>query len=70
MTRLQQLRLDDGLSLGELSSLSKVAVGTIRRIEAGKGGQAAPLAKLSTYFGVPASDLVRDALPVTERSVA
>ena len=58
MTRLEQLRVDALLTPEQLSELTGVHGGTIRRIESGKGAQIVTLAKLSTYFEVPASELL------------
>lgn len=60
MTGLERLRLDKLMTVTELAEATKVAPGTIRRIEDGKPTTVKTLAKLSTYFSVPASTLVRE----------
>lgn len=68
MTRLEQLRLDALLTPEQLGQMCKVSGRQIRRIEAGDVGRVrmSTLAKLSTHFAVPASELlgpVREAQP-------
>lgn len=70
MTRLEQLRLDAALTPEQLGELAGVSGRTVRRIEAGKDGRVESLKKLAAYFDVPASDLVREALPIRDRSAA
>lgn len=61
MIRLEQLRLDALLTPEQLADVTGVSGATIRRLEKGQGAQVATLAKLSTYFAVPASELLRPA---------
>lgn len=63
MTRLEQLRIDAGLSRGALYDRSGISSSTIRSIEKRASGQAATLKTLGDFFGVPASELVMPALP-------
>jgi transcriptional regulator with XRE-family HTH domain len=70
MNRLQQLRLDRGLSLNELAAECRVGRNTIARIEQdGTAIHIEPLSKLAAFFGVPASSLLMPALD-PERDVA
>jgi transcriptional regulator with XRE-family HTH domain len=63
VTRLEQLRIDAGLSRLVLGEKAGVYHGTIRRLEeGGKLVQVAPLAKLAAYFDVPASELLLPAI--------
>lgn len=68
MTRLEQLRLDAGLTPEQLAEETAVSSRTIRRIEAGHGAWVQTLDKLAKRFAVPTSDLRRPALPVAERA--
>lgn len=70
MIRLEQLRVDAKLTPEELGKLAGVAGMTVRRIEDGKPAFPSTLGKLADFFNVPASDLTREALPVSERSAA
>lgn len=70
MTRLEQLRRDAGLTQADLSNETGVATTVISRIERGHGARLATVRTLADHFGVPASDLTRDALPVAEREHA
>lgn len=63
MNRLRQLRLDRFLTIDALAEESGVPARTIRRLEAGNGARVETLARLSTYFQVPASSLLLPALP-------
>lgn len=67
VTRLEQLRLDALLTPEELATRidGRVSARTIRRIEtSGHTARVSTLGPLAEFFEVPASDLVRDALPV------
>lgn len=64
MIRLQQLRLDAGLSINDLAAEAKVGRLTIRRIEeSGQAVHVAPLHKLAARFGVKPSELLMPAIP-------
>lgn len=60
VTRLEQLRLDALLTPEQLGEKTGVAGNTIRRLEAGKSARVSTLARLSTYFAVSASELLRE----------
>ena len=62
MTRLEQLRVDAHLTPEELGEATGISGMTIRRLEKGHKAHVKTLARLSTYFAVPASQLL---LPVT-----
>lgn len=63
MIRLQQLRLDAGLSINDLAAEARVGRLTIRRIEdTGKAVHVAPLHKLAAHFGVAPSELLAPAV--------
>jgi transcriptional regulator with XRE-family HTH domain len=64
MTRLEQLRIDAGLTPESLADRAHVGSRTIRRIEAGHGARLETLVRLGEFFRVPPSDLIREALPV------
>lgn len=68
MNRLEQLRTDAKLTPEQLGAAAHVAGETVRRIERGKRAFPSTLGKLADYFGVPASDLQREALPVSALS--
>lgn len=61
-TRLEQLRLDAGLTPQELGAQVGIAGQTIRRIESGNRAHPATLFKLAQRFDVPASSLPQPAL--------
>lgn len=63
VTRLEQLRLDALLTPEQLGEVTGVAGNTIRRLEAGKTARVSTLARLSAYFAVSASELLREADP-------
>jgi transcriptional regulator with XRE-family HTH domain len=70
VTRLEQLRLDAGLTRNELGRLVGVHHATIRKIEDGRPlVHVAPLSRLSTYFGVKASELLLPAIGQATRAV-
>jgi transcriptional regulator with XRE-family HTH domain len=64
MTRLEQLRLDAGMSYNDLAASTKVSPRTIRNIESGVTVSVKSLARLSTHFGIPASQLLLPAYAV------
>lgn len=59
MIRLQQLRLDALLTVDQLAEKCELSAKTIYRLEEGRGARIDTLRKLSTFFEVPASDLLR-----------
>lgn len=63
MTRLEQLRIDSLLTPEELGERVGLSGRQIRNIEEGKTRQPrmSTLARLSTHFAVPASELLRPA---------
>jgi transcriptional regulator with XRE-family HTH domain len=65
MIRLQQLRLDAGLSPQRLGELAGVSDDTIRSIERrlNTNPQVATLTALAAIFGARPSELLMDALP-------
>jgi transcriptional regulator with XRE-family HTH domain len=65
MTRLEQLRIDGHLTVDALAERTGVAPKTIRRLEHGQGARVETLARLSTFFAVPASSLLLPVLPAT-----
>lgn len=65
MTRLEQLRVDAGLTPEQLATAANVSSRTIYRIEAGHGARVSTLTSVASFFKVPASDLTREALSVT-----
>ena len=69
MIRLEQLRLDDGLSVRDLAEKTGVSPKAIYRLEEkGEVGQITTIARLSSYFGVKSSELLMPALPPQERA--
>lgn len=62
MTRLEQLRIDHGLTARGLATEVGVAPMTVLRIESGENANAPTLKKLADFFGVPASTLTRPAV--------
>lgn len=63
MIRLQQLRLDAGMSINDLAAEARVGRLTIRRIEeSGQAMHVAPLTKLAEHFGVQPSELLMPAI--------
>ena len=69
MTRAKQLRIDKGLTITAVSDATSVSRRAIRVLEGGQEIQAPSLARLSTFYGVKASELLMPALP-PEREVA
>lgn len=65
MTRLQQLRLDQRLSVRELALKAGVTHKVIYRLEdTGRAGEVEPLHKLAAALGVDSpSELLMDAIP-------
>ena len=61
MTGLERLRLDALMTVDDLAKAAKIDPKTIRRIEDREPVHVRSLAKLSSYFGVSASVLVRSA---------
>jgi transcriptional regulator with XRE-family HTH domain len=59
MILLQKLRIDALQTPEQLAAECGVHAKTIRRLEAGASPQMATLAKLSTHFGVAASELMQ-----------
>lgn len=76
MTRLEQMRIDHGLTAEELGAKAGVHGGTIRRIEAGKRATPGTLHKLALALvalgndGVRASELQRPIPEPNERTAA
>jgi transcriptional regulator with XRE-family HTH domain len=66
VNRLTQLRTDAGLTALELARQAGVSRLTIANLERGKSAHAPTLKRIADYFGVPASDLQREALPVRD----
>lgn len=68
MNRLQQLRLDEGMTLAQLAESTGVSTQTVANLEQGKGAWPSTLKALGDHFKVPASSLL---LPAEhERDVA
>lgn len=72
MTRLEQLRVDRGLTPEQLSEITGISRATISRIESGRGAYPATLVKLAEALStekepVRAGDL---RLPAYDRTVA
>ena len=65
MKRLQQLRLDAGLSTRDLAAKAGVAYGSVLDLESGTttNPQVATLVKLATELKCKPSELLMDALP-------
>lgn len=63
MNRAKQLRIDAGLTLTAVSKEAGVSRRAIRVLEDGTEIQAPSLARLSTFYGVKASDLLAPAFP-------
>jgi transcriptional regulator with XRE-family HTH domain len=63
VNRLQQMRLDRGLSINDLAAECRVGRLTIARIERdGVARHVEPLTKLAEFFEVPASSLLMPAV--------
>jgi DNA-binding XRE family transcriptional regulator len=62
MNRLEQLRIDAGLTARALALEADVSHQTVINIEQGKPAHAPTLKKLGDYFEVPASSLTRPAI--------
>jgi transcriptional regulator with XRE-family HTH domain len=69
MTRLQQLRLDAGLTLAQLEEMTGVSKQTLSNLENGRGAHPATLKALGDYFEVRPSSLLFEARD-PERDVA
>lgn len=63
MNRAKQIRVDRNLGIVEVESGAGISRRTLRKIEAGADVQPAALARLSTFYGVKASDLLAPAFP-------
>lgn len=61
MNRAKQLRLDAGAGIHETALKAGIGKLTLHKIEAGKPVQAASLARLSTLYGIKASELLAPA---------
>ena len=70
MTRLEQLRLDKGLTALQLADRAGVAHKTIYNIEAGKGANVATLVKLADALEARPSELLMPAIPPSEKAAA
>lgn len=67
MTRLEQLRIDAGLTQSELGLRAGVLSQSISKAESGRGMSVKSLAKVARVFNVPASTLLLPALSIEER---
>jgi hypothetical protein len=61
MNRAKQIRLDRNLSVVEVIEGAGIGSRTLKRIEAGEDVNAAPLARLSTFYRIKASELLAPA---------
>lgn len=61
MNRAKQIRLDRGLGVVEVVEGAGVSPKTLKKIENEVPVNAAPLARLSTFYGVKASELLAPA---------
>jgi transcriptional regulator with XRE-family HTH domain len=69
MTRLEQLRVDAGMTREKLSELSGVTSRTIHRLENGQGvGKVGTLGALARALNARPSELLQAALPPSERA--
>lgn len=59
MDRLQELRIDKGLSQNQLAQLAGISQTALWKIERGGGAHASTLKKLGDVLGVRASELAR-----------
>ena len=69
MNRAKQIRLDRNLGVMDVVNGAGIGPKTLRKIEAGDDVNAASLARLSTFYGVKASELLAPAFP-PEREAA
>lgn len=70
MTRLEQLRIDQGLTRQQLARKAGVSYQTVINIEEGKGAQVETLHKLAAPLGASPSELVRPAVWPAQESAA
>ncbi len=70
MNRLQQLRIDERLSVDEVARRADVPVGVVYRLEQGKGTTVERLGRVADVFEVPPSTLLRPAFPEFEGEAA
>lgn len=69
MTRLEQLRVDAGMTREQLSELSNVTARTIHRLENGQvAGKVSTLVALAKVLDARPSELLQAALPPQERA--
>lgn len=68
-SRIRGLRKEQGLSLEALAEKSKVALGTLSRMENGKGGTFRTHQKIAEALGIPIAELYRG-LEETEQKAA
>jgi transcriptional regulator with XRE-family HTH domain len=61
MNRAKQLRIDRHLGLLDAAESAGVAYRTLKKVEDGQEPTAKVLARLSTFYGVKASELLRPA---------
>jgi transcriptional regulator with XRE-family HTH domain len=57
MNRAKQIRIDRQLNLGDVIDGAGVAPKTLNKVEAGEDVHPAALARLSTFYGIKASEL-------------
>lgn len=71
MIRLEQIRLDRGLTVPALAELAGVSHKVIYRLEeTGRVGHATKLHKIAQVLEVPASELIRPATPPRDEVAA
>ncbi len=66
MNRLQQLRIDERMTVPQLADRIGVSSKTIYNLEAGKGASLDTLSKLADVFEVKPSSLLRPAFDDTD----
>lgn len=62
MNRVQQLRIDRGLTLAQVEAETGVSKQTVSNLENGKGGVPSTLKALGDFFEVPPSSLLLPAV--------
>jgi transcriptional regulator with XRE-family HTH domain len=70
MNRAKQIRLDQGAGLAETAQAAGMSARTLKKIESGEDVNAASLARLSTFYGLKASELLAPAHFETPREAA
>jgi transcriptional regulator with XRE-family HTH domain len=61
MNRAKQLRMDLGVTAKHVCEQARISRNTLRKLEAGNEIEAPSLARISTYYGVTASELLAPA---------